>query len=113
MSTKQEAALERLKNAAVITPAARLCALREARGLSEEALGEELGVSGPAVHGWEHGTTPRGANPALIEAWSRSAAASLGLGDEAAIPWSDWLSRKERAKLARLNKATVAARGAS
>ncbi len=103
MTSKQAAALERLKDPAGLVPGERLCALREAMGLGEAALGEALGVRGPTVHAWEHGDkSPTKAAPHSIEAWSRAAAALLALDERAVIRWQDWLTDVDRARLVTL-----------
>ena len=109
MTPKQTAALERLQNPDGLAPGPRLCALREALDLSEHALGVILGVKGPTVHAWEHeDKAPTKAGPHLIEAWSRGAAASLGLNEAAAIRWQDWLTDEERTRLGSLAPAQAA-----
>lgn len=101
--TRKEAALERLRTHAATSPGERLCDLREALGLSEVALGRILGVSGPTVHDWEHANKrPVGANPALIEAWSRAAVRDLGDAIEPLLA-AAWLTSEERERLAGLS----------
>lgn len=103
MTSKQQAALERLKSSKELAPGPRLRAIREALDLGEKALGELLLVRGPTIHAWEHeDKIPTGASPHLIEAWSRDAVRSLSLDESAVIEWTEWLSGKERDRLATL-----------
>lgn len=89
------AALERLRTQSPMNARERLCALREASGLSEDGLGDELakyggGVSGPTVHEWEHGSRRPGEdNKGRIERWSIEAVRKLGV-DVRPIFVGDW-----------------------
>ncbi len=58
----------------------RICALRKAHGLTQEALGEQLGVSGQAVSKWEKGGIPDTFFlPRLAEVFSVTTDELLGL----------------------------------
>lgn len=94
----REKALKRLRGK--LKAPARLKALREAMGLSQEELAQKLGRSGPSVNDWENGKRlPSLGSPLLLQAWSEEAVRALELPPDVALAPIEWASKADRARL--------------
>lgn len=68
-------------------PAARLRAIREAKGLTQDELGDDLEVSGPSVNDWELAKKrPGEENARKLREWSLVALTEMRLPTKLALP---------------------------
>ncbi len=81
------AAVRTLLSEEDLPPAARLRAIREAKDLTQDELGDELEVSGPSVNDWELAKKcPAEDNARKLREWSLVALTAMQLPLHLALP---------------------------